>query len=480
MKQRQTHNVETWALPKWDKNGKPVEKAAQPLTSEAVENTELEPEEELRLPTARELQDIRDQAWQEGWQEGLKKGHEEGLQKGLQEGREQGLPEGVEQGIERGRKLGHEQGLKDAQAEMDQLRMTFAILLTQLDEQLQSERTELDQALVSLVMRLTKNLVLRELSMSPELIQAIVAKAVSALPNPSERIVIEVNPQHVELVNELAEQHESDWVVKSNEQLAEGGCTLRTTNSLVDYTLEHRFKQQIEAILTEADLNPDVLMKILQDPAELLTDEVQELVMEQTLVEPVEADAEPDHRAQQVLSPGYGTPTPGQESTLDQGTPTLGQEASPSDQETPTPGQESTPDHGTPTPALEASASDQGTPTPGQESTPDQGTPTSEQEASTPDQGTPTPGQESTSDQGTPTPGQESTSDQGTPTPGQESTPDQGTPTLGQEASAPDQGTPTSQEVHERMGMPASGGMPGVDEDEQAADDVREAADHET
>ncbi|WP_428239457.1 FliH/SctL family protein [Gynuella sp.] len=367
LKQRQTHNVETWALPKWDKNGKPIEKVAQTPdpTTETVETIEPEPEEELRLPTARELQEIRDQAWQEGWQEGLKKGHDEGLEKGLQEGREQGLPEGVEQGIERGQKLGHEQGLKDAQEEMDQLRMTFAILLTQLDEQLQSERTELDQALVSLVMRLTKNLVLRELSMSPELIQAIVAKAVSALPNPSERIVIEVNPQHVELVNELAEQHESNWVVKSNEQLAEGGCTLRTTNSLVDYTLEHRFKQQIEAILTEAELNPDVLMKILQDPVELPVDEVQELVSEQTLAEPMAAGAEPDPQDQETPTAEQGTPT------AEQGTPTAEQ--------------------GTPTPEQETPTAEQGTPTA------EQGTPTPEQETPTPEQGTPTV------EQGTPT-----------------------------------------------------------------------------
>ena len=306
LKQRQNRDVATWSLPKWDRSGKLIEKPPV-IKDEQPEEPAASVEEELHLPTARELQELRDQAWQEGWDEGQQKGHQEGLQKGLAEGRKQGMPEGVEQGREQGIRQGYDQGIHDAQAEMDTLRFTFATLLTQLDEQCQAEQTELDQALVSLIMRLCKNLVLRELSMTPELIQAIVKKAVAALPNPSERIVIEVNPQHMELINELAEQHESNWVVKSNDNLSEGGCMLRTTNSLVDYTLEHRFKQQVEAILTEAELDPAALISILNEQPDYTVDTVEPpAAATSESPEPESNCEENDEIATEFLTPDQG------------------------------------------------------------------------------------------------------------------------------------------------------------------------------
>ena len=310
LKQRQSSSVEAWTLPKWDRSGKVIDTPARDAEPQELPADK----EELNLPTARELQDIRDQAWQEGWAEGQQKGHQEGLQKGLAEGRQQGRPEGIEQGREQGMREGYDQGINDAKAEMDNLRFTFATLLTQLDDQQAQQQTELDQALVSLVMRLCKNLVLRELSISPELIQAIVRKAIAALPNPSERIVIEVNPQHVELISELAEQHESNWQIKSNENLSEGGCMLRTTNSLVDYTLEHRFKQQVDAILTESELNPAALTSILAEQAAPV---VETVAPAQDVVNEPETMAEADDETAEFLTPDLSE----QDEAADSGTP---------------------------------------------------------------------------------------------------------------------------------------------------------------
>ena len=86
------------------------------------ENLKKEVSEIMSGTIARtEVDDIREQALEEGREQGMERGRkqgiEEGRKQGIEEGREQGIEEGREQGIEEGREQGIEEGREQGREE---------------------------------------------------------------------------------------------------------------------------------------------------------------------------------------------------------------------------------------------------------------------------------------------------------------------------------------------------------------------------
>lgn len=252
------YQVERWRYPRWDNADHVVEQEELDAEEQELEAEEIQP------PTAAELQQIRDDAYQEGYVSGKARGEQEGQKQGEEQGRKEGFQIGHDEGVKQGFDEGHQSGLAQAQTEIDRLKKQLGDVMTTLNQALASEQKELEQGLVSMVMQLTQNLIQQEIRYSPQIIQAMVRKVVDSLPEGSQRIHIEVHPDQVELVQELAALSEGEWQIQGNDALSPGDCWVKTDTSLVDYTLEHRFRQQISAVLEEAELSPEQLLFVLQ------------------------------------------------------------------------------------------------------------------------------------------------------------------------------------------------------------------------
>ena len=240
--------VETWELPRWDAQGELTgtsKKAAVASTEEDVEP------ESISLPTAEELRALHEDAYNEGFESG----YEQGLRQGQQDGQKQGYEEGHRSGEQAGRLAGDAAGREAALAQeeqrISQALQPLALLLQSLNGCLTEQQDALESGLIALALRIARQVIDAELKLAPEHINDLVHAAVQALPNADERIVIELHPDDLAYVERVAESH---WSLTANESLSRGGCFVKTRFSYVDYSLEHRFRQQVSNLLAHHGL----------------------------------------------------------------------------------------------------------------------------------------------------------------------------------------------------------------------------------
>lgn len=169
----------------------------------AVEDVEQAP----RLPTAEELEQIREQAREEGYREGHEQGHAEGL----------------------------EAGRAEQEALLDRMRE----ILRYLDHPLQALDSEVETQLTQLAFQIARAVVQRELSYSREQLLGVVRKALKQLPAQDRQITIVVHPED-EAILRLAAREE-DWTLEEDPSVAPGGCRIESGASRIDATLERRW-----------------------------------------------------------------------------------------------------------------------------------------------------------------------------------------------------------------------------------------------
>lgn len=286
--------VETWELPRWDAEGNPSE----PPRKSPLKPTEedIEPES-IALPTAEELRALHEDAYNEGFESG----YEQGLRQGQQDGQKQGYEEGHRNGEQAGRAAGDAAGRAAALAQeeqrINQALQPLALLLQSLKGCLTEQQDALESGLVALALRIARQVIDAELKLAPEHIQELVHAAVQALPNADERIVIELHPEDLAYVERVAESH---WSLTANETLSRGGCIVKTRFSYVDYSLEHRYRQQVSNLLAHHGLSEH--LQQLEQPWGL-PEARQEAEFASEIDGPQEAEApetQPDHSAVSV------------------------------------------------------------------------------------------------------------------------------------------------------------------------------------
>lgn len=163
------------------------------------------------LPTAREIEEIRRTAREEGRAEGLKEG----------------------------RKAGE----AAVRAEAESLKRVLDSLVPSvqsLDEQLESD-------LLHLVTTVTRQLVRRELRADPGQIVAVVREALGVLPSTERTIRLHLHPEDARIVRDALHLSElaQPWKVIEDPTLSRGGARLETETSQVDATLETRLNALI-------------------------------------------------------------------------------------------------------------------------------------------------------------------------------------------------------------------------------------------
>lgn len=166
------------------------------------------------LPTAKRLEALQQQAW------------DEGFALGRREGRAQGQAEA------RARvETEHAQTMRRMRALFDVL----AHPLAKLDE-------EVEQAVADLAMLVARHLVRRELKADPGEVIGVVREAIGMLPVSARNPRIHLNPEDVDLVREVLSLDESvpGWRIEADPLVSRGGCLVETATSFIDATVEAR------------------------------------------------------------------------------------------------------------------------------------------------------------------------------------------------------------------------------------------------
>ncbi|WJW74573.1 flagellar assembly protein FliH [Thiohalobacter sp. IOR34] len=187
-------DVENWQLPEVD-DGAPAD-ACRPVT-------------------ARQLEEIQQQAYAEG----LEQGRQAGLQAGQRE-------------------------IASRVRELEALMRLLARPLEDLDRQVEEE-------LVSLAMLVARQLVRRELKTDPGEILAVVREALALLPVAARNVRLHLHPEDAALVRETlsVNEAEQEWKIVEDPVLSRGGCKLSSDSSQIDATVENRLNAVIARVL---------------------------------------------------------------------------------------------------------------------------------------------------------------------------------------------------------------------------------------
>lgn len=158
---------------------------------------------------------------------------------------------GYEVGYAEGKATGYREALEAGQAEQrdyaERLRSIVDLAarpLADLDERVEA-------ALVDLVILLARQIIRRELKVSPGEVVAVVREALSRLPMSTQSRVLHLHPEDIALVRGalgLPEQ-DPDWDLKADPLVARGGCLVETESSYVDATVEARIAAAVSRLL---------------------------------------------------------------------------------------------------------------------------------------------------------------------------------------------------------------------------------------
>ncbi|MDR9466756.1 FliH/SctL family protein [Marinospirillum sp.] len=288
---------ERWEMPDLTGVRKRIAQRLDELEVEQKESNSENPPEP-QAPTPEEIQALREEAHNAGYAAGF----EEGKQTGHEEGKALGYQEGEAQGQEAGFQSGYQQGLEQAQHEVDQQLARLQSLIEQLQGPLQNLDQEVEAGLLSLVDLISRAILRREIGISRDFLGEVLREAVTALPSGHQRLRIYINPQDQQLIEAVRSDLLEENRVISDPQITPGGVRVETLQSLVDSTLENRYKKVIDSLLdagyqeVEGDLEPlsrDVLAEPEatppQEPTQPAAEETQnqpDPIPEETAVDP--------------------------------------------------------------------------------------------------------------------------------------------------------------------------------------------------
>jgi len=109
--------------------------------------------------------------------------------------------------------------------------------------------------MVELCMAVVKQIVRRELKMSPDEIVAVVREALKLLPVATGNVKLELNPEDAQIVRDALlssdgqSTEEGGWKIIEDPVISRGGCRVFTQTSRIDATVENRLNAAIASIM---------------------------------------------------------------------------------------------------------------------------------------------------------------------------------------------------------------------------------------
>ena len=166
----------------------------------------------IELPTAAELEEIREAARAEGYAEGR--------EEGLLEGRTTGHNEAFEAG---------QQETAEEMAQLRAIAATFSNAVAAADETIAAD-------VLDLALHLARSRVRSALDIRPELVIPSVREAIDYLPVLQAPAVLALNPDDIDIVRAALsdELDKGGWRVVADPQIGRGGCKVDTASNQID------------------------------------------------------------------------------------------------------------------------------------------------------------------------------------------------------------------------------------------------------
>jgi Flagellar biosynthesis/type III secretory pathway protein len=190
--------------------------------------------DEAQFEQQSELRQLREQARQEAYEEGLKAGREAGFQAGHEEGLE----------------LGREAGLAEYNAQLKTALTPLGELIKEADAAVQGMDAHLSESLLQLALTVGRQLAGEALAANPEQVLELIRAILHEDPMLTDKPVLLLNPEDLELVKEHLEQEISSvgWKLRVDDRLERGGCRLVSANGELDATIETRWQRIVHQL----------------------------------------------------------------------------------------------------------------------------------------------------------------------------------------------------------------------------------------
>ncbi|WP_416305777.1 flagellar assembly protein FliH [Neptunicella sp. SCSIO 80796] len=247
--------IKAWELPLIEDEEQRAREAGKTNAINKTSNWVYEPpesetEQELSLPTADEIEAIRQAAYQEGF--------DQGQQEGLQKGQEQGQAEGHQQGYEQGFEQGKDEGLSAGQEESNQQREQWQKLLEQLIKPVEKVDKQLENELVLLATSLAKAVIRCEVTTNQDIIFQALSEGLKVLPIADKQYQIRLHPDDLVLIKQHFSEEDIErhhWRLIETPDMARGGCDIVTDSNAVDLSVERRTRDVLDKFLLQQGLN---------------------------------------------------------------------------------------------------------------------------------------------------------------------------------------------------------------------------------
>ena len=167
-----------------------------------------------KLPTAKDIETIQQQAYEESYQKG------------------------------------YQEGMESARAELSELGKRLRGILDSLAEPLQSLDELIEQQLLELSLAIARQIIRREINIDPSQIVAVVREAVKVLPAASNEVTLHLHPDDAAVLRNVTSEDEraNAWHVVEDPAVAQGGCEVFTKSSHIDATLDHQIARVAASI----------------------------------------------------------------------------------------------------------------------------------------------------------------------------------------------------------------------------------------
>ncbi|WP_430459798.1 FliH/SctL family protein [Thalassolituus sp. LLYu03] len=327
-------NVKPWRLPFWTE---PPAWLAEKEEKPADDAAAAEASEELSLPTAEELENIRRDAYNAGLEQGLVEGRQQGRKDGYDEGHSEGYKAAFDQGHKEGRadgfRVGEEEGKRKAQADVNAVVRRLERIMATLQADLCERDRQLPDVLTNLVSLICERVVQAEMADGAKAIHAFVRRALDELPAGEESIRIFVGPDDARHLRNSLEMTGDELHFSVDDSLPAGSCRIESEHSLVEYSareqldqlLAHIQPQLLQAAATFPDEREAVEWENTLIPSDNRTEVAAEPATE--LAEAMPAEPSPDNDALNDATEGLGDGNDNGNDNNERDQPDIGSEA---------------------------------------------------------------------------------------------------------------------------------------------------------
>lgn len=234
---------ERWGMPDYTADShKQAKETALNYDPSWIPVAEPVKEEAPKELTKEEIEQVKQQAHQEG----LHQGQEAGFKQGYEKGKQQGLEEGHAEGIEAGKV----EGVAAGQEFIQQQVQTFVNLANQFAQPLELMNAQVEKQLVDMVLTLVKEVVHIEVQTNPQVILDTIKQSVESLPISGHAITLKLHPDDVEIIRSSYGEEQLDfrnWTLMSEPALNRGDVQIEAGESSVNYRMEDRIRSVIQS-----------------------------------------------------------------------------------------------------------------------------------------------------------------------------------------------------------------------------------------